>query len=228
MGKIDIEAKDYFSDSKRFADIFNFWIYEGRTVIQPHGLKEIDSQEIALPHGNNVKSPIQKFRDLLNIYASMEYDRAIYLILGLEFESKIHYAMPVRTMLYDAMNYSEQIQKISKIHRNKKSTQKMNNSEYLSGFLKNDRLIPVITLTVNISGSKWDGATNIHEMLDINDKFLLGFIPNYHINLLSPDQIDDKDFDKFTTGIGSLLQFIKHKNDKNMDWIKVKKNALNM
>ena len=99
----------------------------------------------------------------------------------------------------------------------------MNNSEYLSDFLKNDRFIPFITLTVNIRGSKWDGATNIHEMLDINDKFLLGFIPNYHMNLLSPDQIDDKDFDKFKMGIGSLLQFIKHKNDKNMDWIKDKK-----
>ena len=67
-------------------------------------------------------------------------------------------------------------------------------------------------------------------MLDINDKLLFEFIPDYHMNLLSPYQIDDKDFNKFKTGIGSILHFIKHKNDKNMDWIKdkKKKNALNM
>lgn len=32
MGRIDIEAKSYLSDIHRFADIFNFWMFNGENV----------------------------------------------------------------------------------------------------------------------------------------------------------------------------------------------------
>mgnify|MGYP006916048136 CR=1 FL=1 len=39
------------------------------------------------------------------------------------------------------------------------------------------------------------------------------------MNLLSPDLINESDFEKFKTGLGAALQFIKHQEDDGMDWI---------
>ena len=148
----------------------------------------------------------------------MQDGRAIYLLFGLEIESKIHYAMPARSMLYDAINYANQIQKIAAKH-SENPNKNITSDEFLSDFWKEDFLIPVITLTLNMSGKPWDGAIDLHEMFNTNDPRILNLVPNYPLNLLFPDKISDEDFCKFKTGVGQLMQFIKHKNDHNMEWI---------
>ena len=65
-------------------------------------------------------STIHKQRDVLKYLSAMATDNAAYLILGIENQSDIHYAMPVRNMLYDALQYEYQMQEITKAHRNKK------------------------------------------------------------------------------------------------------------
>ena len=218
MGKIDTEAKAYLSDKERFSDIFNFWIYDGKSVIDPNGLMELDTTSIAIPYNGKSRKHVQKYRDILKLYAAKSDSRAIYLILGLEIESKINYSMPVRAMLYDAMNYAGQVQTITQKRREDRP--KQTRHEYLSGLGRDDRLKPVITIVLNISGEYWDGCTSIHELLHVEDEQILQFVPDYKLNLLSPDLLTEQDFYKFHTGVGAALQFIKHQNDENMDWLK--------
>ena len=217
MGKIDTEAKAYLSDKERFSDIFNFWIYDGKSVIDPNGLTELDTTSIAIPNNGKSRKHLQKYRDILKLYAAKSDNRAIYLILGLEIESKINYSMPVRAMLYDAMNYTEQVQAITKNRRENKPRQTRH--EYLSGLGRDNRLKPVITIVLNISGEYWDGCRSLHELLYVEDERILQFIPDYKLNLLSPDLLTEQDFGKFRTGVGAAMQFIKHQNDENMDWL---------
>ena len=49
MGNIDTITKEYISDNRRFADLFNYLIYGGREVIRPQDLEERDATELALP-----------------------------------------------------------------------------------------------------------------------------------------------------------------------------------
>lgn len=49
--------------------------------------------------------------------------------------------MLARNMLYDAANYVMQVEEIVKEHREKRDLKK---DEYLSGFAKDDKLLPVI------------------------------------------------------------------------------------
>ena len=217
MGKIDTEAKSYLSDNDRFSDIFNFWIYDGKSVIDPNGLTELDTTSIAIPYNGKSRKHVQKYRDILKLYAAKSDSQAIYLILGLEIESKINYSMPVRAMLYDAMSYAEQVQVITQKRR--KNKPKQTHHEYLSGLGKDDRLKPIITIVLNISGEYWDGCKSVHELLYVEDEQILRFVPDYKLNLLSPDLLTEQDFDKFRTGVGAAMQFIKHQNDENMDWL---------
>lgn len=217
VSAIDTEAKAYMSDRNRFADAFNFSIYGGDYVIKPDTLSPMDTTAIALPYGVNAKSAIQKYRDLLKLYAAMQDGQAIYLVLGLELQTRIHYAMPVRGMLYDALNYTQQVAEAAASYRKGKINQ--SSEEFLSGFRKEDRLMPVITLTLCLSAEPWDAPTSIHEMLSVTDERLLKFVPDYKLNLLTPTQIAEEDFGKFRTGLGAVMQFAKHRNDQDVSWM---------
>ena len=39
----------------------------------------------------------------------MQEDEAAYILLGIENQTDIHYAMPVRNMIYDALQYGKQV-----------------------------------------------------------------------------------------------------------------------
>lgn len=64
MGKIDTLTKDYISNNAVFADAYNYYVYDGKRVIQPEQLKDLDPTQITVPYGANGEMlPVQKFRD---------------------------------------------------------------------------------------------------------------------------------------------------------------------
>lgn len=63
--KADTITKAYVQNADIFADIFNYYVYKGRQVIQPKQLTERNSAELALPYGADGASiPVQRFRDV--------------------------------------------------------------------------------------------------------------------------------------------------------------------
>lgn len=61
MGAKDSVTKNYLSDNRRFADLCNYYLFDGENVIRPEDLKEQDITELLTVFGNNSK---QKWRDL--------------------------------------------------------------------------------------------------------------------------------------------------------------------
>ena len=47
MGHGDIVTREYMRKNEIFADAFNYMIYGGRQVIEPEGLQELDTAELA-------------------------------------------------------------------------------------------------------------------------------------------------------------------------------------
>jgi hypothetical protein len=108
-------------------------------------------------------------------------------------------------MVYDALEYAAQVEKAAKSHREalkkKTSEKKLRVAEYLSGFYKEDRLIPVITLVIYFGADEWDAPKSIHEMLSVKDSRILSLVPNYRINLISPSSLSDEEINKFSTNL---------------------------
>ena len=213
MGKIDTQAKQYMGDNARFADAFNYFIYGGKQVIDPAALTELDTTEIVIPYGNKTKAPVQKFRDLLKSWQVKTDGEAVYAVLGTELESDVNYAMPVKAGLYDFMHYAKQVDTARKSHKEQKTPLKR--GEFLSGFRKDDRLIPVVTLVIFLKDTVWDGPTHLREMFSDTGEQLLSFVNDYTINLLAPIGIPQEDFRKFKTDVGLLLEYIKNQKDKD-------------
>lgn len=212
MGRKDTQSKKFLRDNEPFADVFNYFAFGGEPVLKADELEERDSTELITVYGIEEKElHRQKWRDLIK-HAIVKFANGTYFVLlGIENQTDIHYAMPVKVMNYDAINYAAQVTEAAKKHKERKDYGK-DNADFLSGFQKTDKLTPVITLTLYWGSNDWDAPRSLHEMMADIPSELMYFIPDYRINLLIPSEITD--FNKFKTSIGEVLEFIKASSDE--------------
>ena len=211
MGTKDSKAKEYLSDNTRFSEICNYVLFDGEKVIKPEDLKECDTTEVLSVFGIDKKQIVkQKWRDLLKSVSVKHTGQMYVILIGAEAQTDIHYAMPVKTMIYDALNYGEQVNEAKKRHWKNKDYR--SSDEFLSGFTLDDKLTPVITITLYLGTTQWDGARSLAEMMPQMDERILPFINDYRINLLNPLEITD--FSKFETGLRPLFELLKNASDE--------------
>lgn len=186
MGKADSITKEYIQRPDIFADVFNQFLYHGEQVIQQERLIELDTTEIVIPYGADEASvPEQRYRDAMKLLIAMTDGKAAYCILTIENETKVNYAMPVRNGLYDFMQLAKQVTETAASHR-KSVGRKPSSDEDLSGFWKEDRLLPVITVVIYYGAGEWDGSLSLKEMYRDCNSVMLKYVTDYRINLIAP------------------------------------------
>ena len=201
----DTATKQYVSEVEVFADAFNYLIYDGEQVIKPEQLTDMDTTQYVIPYHEDEKGKpeaAQKYRDTLKTLAVKTDDRYTYLVLGIENQSHVHYAMPVRNMLYDAMQLEKQVRDLASQHR--KEGKNGTSEEYLSGMKKEDRLSPVITLVINFGGKKWDAPLSLREMYGEQPEKVLPFIQDYRVFMIDPMEMSDNDFQKLNSSLREM------------------------
>ncbi len=125
-------------------------------------------------------------RDNIKICKKSLTHGVAFVMLGLEHQEHIHYAMPMRVMSYDCGAYRKQYDSNA---RNYRTSDGLNADEYLSRMKKTDKFIPVITVVVYYGDHPWDGATSLHGMLNIPDK-MKPFVNDYKMLLVEARQND--------------------------------------
>ena len=206
MSLQDTVTKQYVSDPKVFADAFNYLIYNGEQVIRPEQLTDLDATQFAIPYREEEEGKpeaTQKYRDVLKTLAVKTDERCTYLVLGIENQTNVHYAMPVRNMLYDAMQYEKQVRQLAAAHRKKHDA--ATSDEYLSGMNREDKITPVITLVINFGSKKWDGPIRLHEMFSEQPEHILRLIPDYQVLLIDPMSMADTDLGRLNSSLREVL-----------------------
>lgn len=66
---------------------------------------------------DKVTVPDQKYRDVQKLCTRKTDGKVEYILYGAEVQAKIHYAMPVKNNLYDALEYAGQVEAVSREHR---------------------------------------------------------------------------------------------------------------
>ncbi len=90
----------------------------------------------------------------------------------------------------------------------------------MSGFYKEDKLIPVVTLVIFFSPDEWNDPVSLHEMMNVKDERILSLVPDYQIHLIAPAGLSDEELRKFHSSLREVLGFIKYANDmEKMDGI---------
>ena len=209
MGKNNTAVRQYLSDTTRFADIVNGTIFGGKQVVHPEELEQVDGESDVLfvdKEGN--EKNVQRYRDI-----TMRWKQGMNLvIMACENQEKVHYAMPVRTMLYDSLSYVDQIKKKWTMTEKSHYT----SEEFLSKFQKGDLIYPVITIVLYYGLTEWDASEDLYGMFQIDEMFrenkvLQQYISNYKINLLNVGKIEH--LENFKTDLQNVFGMLQYKSN---------------
>lgn len=212
MAKNDIVLKKYMSDTERFADLVNGSLFDGTQIVKPENLTQIPGEsDVYFVAADNKKKYITRYRDVI-----MKADFGLYfVVIAEENQMKVHYAMPIRNMLYDALSYTEQVEQIKKEHH--LQGEKLTDDEFLSGMKKEDKIIPVITLVIYYGEKEWDGNLDLYGMMGLDSestiiKEIKSVLPNYKINLIHAGNIDK--LENYKSSLQLVFGMLKYKSDK--------------
>lgn len=209
MGKKDIVINSFLSNDDRFSNLINVSLFKGKNIIKPEKLKNVDTvqSEILPSKDGKFIETLKRSRDVCKIYD----DLMELVIIGIENQDSVHYAMPVRMMMNDSLSYTNQVTAKGREHSKNKS---LKGTEYLSSYSRSDKLIPVMTLVVYYGSEKWDGAKSLYDMIDFGDldSEFKEYITDYKINLLEINAIEN--LDEFSDELRAVFAFVKYQKDR--------------
>ena len=178
--KPDIILGNYWSDNDHFADLYNAVLFDGKPVLLPEDLEELDSNVSHIFEHKDLIQNIVANRDVLKIVKHSQKHGINLAILGIENQDRIHYAMPLRVMEYDTLSYMRQYNENAK---NYTCEQGLTKDEFLSKMKQTDKFVPVITLVIYYGEKEWDGAKSLKQMLALTPE-MEQYVNDYHMHLV--------------------------------------------
>lgn len=200
--------KNYWSDNEQFADLFNAVLFGGRQIIRPEELEDLDTEESTVLTHREYAESIGASRDNIKIQKKSTAFGVQLVLLGMESQEHVHYAMPMRIMGYDYGSYKKQYDSNAKKY---KKAEGMEADEYLSKMKKTDKFIPVITVVVYYGEKPWDGAVSLHEMLNIPSE-MKKYVNDYKMLLVEVRQNDLKLHNMNNKDLFNLMGILLDKN----------------
>lgn len=210
MGKTNIAINQYLADNERFADLFNVVVFHGRRIVSADDLSELDTKARRDGSGGDPASH-EYVRDQIKQWKC----GAKLLVLGVEPESSVQYALPVKLMKYESIQYEKNYREIAKKHRKDRD---LSSKEFISGFSRSDRLSPMLTIALYHGKEEWDASETLHGLLDFESfpeeirEEVMKYCNDFHINLLDVNHM--KNNDKFVTDLREVFGFLARQNDK--------------
>ena len=230
----DTPGKILFGNNTRFAEVFNHTLLR-EYPIAAEDLEERDSAESAfleLPNGERIN--LQLYRDVSRYAKRL---RRVLSILSVENQDGIDYQMPLRVLEEDTVSYARQAREIVQKNREQwKASKKDENAEkalgeesvingteqkippytrgeFLSGFRREDRIIPNITLVVYFGEAPWDGPRSLRDMF-VDSPFRT-IAPDYAIYVLDVRRLSDPEIKSYSDDLRVLFFMLKYARDKD-------------
>lgn len=189
MPSPDSALKDFFKNNETFAALFNGFFFDNETIIKA---AELEPDDTAYAESIKIHNGKQKYKvEKVNKYRdNIRRTKLGYLvILGIEDQSKVHYSMPIRKVLYDALEYSSEL---STIGNNQDKTE-WTVDERLSGIKKDTKITPIVTVVFYTGEDPWDGPNSLHAMMNMDDK-ISPFVPDYPLYVIDIGHDEDLSF----------------------------------
>lgn len=117
MAEQNLYVNQLLSDPVYFADLCNGILFDGRQMVTAGDLTPAKDQS-----GHRLRWPgwDAKGAGAPPRCGHVLKGRSPALCGCAENAANVHYAMPVRSMLYDALDYTDQVQRLKQVHGNRK------------------------------------------------------------------------------------------------------------
>lgn len=207
MSEKDRISKRYLYVPERIADILNYYIFHGKQIVKAVHIRERKQEYFLVKQSSGNPKAKEVRRDIV---VETEFNAKIVLI-AIENQSDIHYAMPVRMLNGEAFWYDEQWKAIGKRHKEKKD---LRGAEYISGFSKMDRLAPTLALCIYFGEEPWDGAKCLKDILDLEGmpREICELFMDYPLYLIEVNKLDNLEL--FQTDLRLVFGFLQRRKNK--------------
>ena len=213
MGKADKSMKAFLEIPEIFSQLFNVAVFGGKEEIKPEELSEANpvlDAVVELPE--NELDYVERVRDVVK---TSNLGIKFRIILGIEEQTDIHYYMPVREMLMDAINYDKQCRKIATAAK-----EKGEKFHYTNGVPKGTYIMPVISIILYIGKKKWDGPKQLYDMFDIPEdrkEWAKQYKRNYPINLIDARHMSEEEINQFQGDLKAFFGILPNRfNTENI------------
>lgn len=186
--KADVRLKEFWRSNERFADLVNAVVFEGEQVLKAQDLQEMDADTSGMVQIRDREIALNRMRDVVK-KAAFGVEFAVF---GVEAQMTVHYAMPLRTLLYDGLGYLKEYQQLADLHRG--DARAMTQDEFLSRMRREDRLHPIVTIVMYYSEKSWDGPFCLRDMMVEMPEKIEKIFSDYRMNLVQIRESDRYQF----------------------------------
>ena len=205
----DVLTKEFFSDDARYADLINGLGCDGKQIVRKEDLQELDTQTGVWKTAFQGKKGRRKVRDR-DLVRRTAFG-VNFAVIGIENQEVIDYALSLRNMSYDVSEYEKQTARIKKEVRNDSTG--LTAGEYLYGFKKDSKLHPVVTFVLYYGKEAWDGATDLHSIIDfegIPDE-IKKLVQNFKVHVVEVRKLEDTSM--FQTDVRQVFDIIRYSEE---------------
>ena len=211
MGKYDDAMYRYLEDNDRFADLFNGALFHGEELLQGDMLESDSGRYVTAaekPDGGPKTG--NRFRDLKKRMKNGSW----LAVTAIENQEYIDYAMPVRMMEYDCLEYVGQVHRIARDKAKKLKDEGLVPSGWNTRLSQENKLHPVYSMCLYHGTDEWNGPESLKDMMDFEDapQGWKELFHDYGMTLFCANRIED--FSVFKTELRQLLEVIPCRKSK--------------
>lgn len=214
MGKYDAVIFRYLSEPFRFADLFNAAVFQGDEVVRGDMLENDSERYVSVEHKANTVWSKSRFRDLKKRMKNGNW----LAITAIENQELVDYAMPIRMMEYDLLEYEEQVRHLQGRKRETLAERGIKENAWNVRMNAEDKLTPVYSLCFYHGDEEWKGPKSLKDMMNFEgaSQKWQEFFQDYGMKLFCVNEI--RDFSIFKTGLRQLLQVLPYRKNKKKIW----------
>ena len=207
MQEQDVITKEFYDNESRVADLINGGLLEGEQLVKPEDIKELDSSVFGKTKWFGRWTVRQRYRDIVRrVMLGVRF-----VIIGIEEQGTVHFAMPVRALGYDFSSYDRQLKRIKRKHIYLKDLR--GSAQILSGILPEDLLSPCITIILYYGEEPWNGPRCLKDMLKVEDfpEPFRKYINDYPLHILEVNQLEHLEY--FKTDLKLVFGFLQNRSN---------------
>ena len=197
MKTIDLTTRNFLKDNRHFTDLMNTFVFH-ENVLDYRTLRDLDTRKDLRRMDGRLRARI---RDLIKAGVVIKTNgKQLFMIMGVEGQGSVDYAMPIRSLVYEASDYSVQLEK---------------NLTQSGHYPKGKKILPVLTLVIYLGEGRWTAPTSLKEMMEeeIVEKFG-HLISDHRFILIDSSQMEDEEILKAATDLKAVLLAKKYMGDE--------------
>lgn len=211
MGRIDKTSKLFYDKASNYLSVINLLCPDEK--LSARNLQEISENLLVMierlmegkEKQKKKKMILERYRDVVK---KIRFGKS-GIIVGIENQRYMDFSEPARVMLYDAMEYERQRKFIQWVHEEKKD---LREDEFVAGFSKKDRLIPVVTIVIYYGKKPWKLPKKLSDIQKKSSGLekLKEQVQDYNVNVIDVRRLTDAQIEAINSDVKLLFGYVKY------------------